>query len=177
MQWLQNSIKLSNSVGTILAAQFPALTGDVTTVEGSLTTTLATVNNTTGTFGSVSAIPVVTVNEKGLVTDVTTAALGTMATQNANAVNITGGNAVIINDTKAGQSPVAITVGASPFSYTMPYGGSVDISGGMVTHITRSRAGVTTWTSTLSSATIAGRAGDVVTVTYTTAPTMYQVTS
>ncbi len=35
--------------------------------------TLATVNSNTGSFGSASSIPVVTVNAKGLVTGVTTA--------------------------------------------------------------------------------------------------------
>ena len=35
--------------------------------------TLATVNSTTGSFGSASSIPVITVNGKGLVTNVTTA--------------------------------------------------------------------------------------------------------
>ena len=35
--------------------------------------TLATVNSNTGSFGSASAIPVITVNAKGLITGVTTA--------------------------------------------------------------------------------------------------------
>ena len=43
--------------------------------------TLATVNGNVGTFGSTSAVPVVTVNVKGLVTGVSTVALGTLATQ------------------------------------------------------------------------------------------------
>jgi len=46
--------------GTLLAAQFPALTGDVTTTAGALATTLANVG-TAGTYGQV------TTNAKGLV--------------------------------------------------------------------------------------------------------------
>jgi len=51
--------------GTLLAASFPALTGDVTSTAGSLATTLANVNANVGTFTSV------TVNAKGLVTAAT----------------------------------------------------------------------------------------------------------
>jgi hypothetical protein len=54
--------------GTLGAAQFPALTGDVTTSAGSLTTTLATVNANVGTFGSTTNCVTYTVNGKGLVT-------------------------------------------------------------------------------------------------------------
>lgn len=61
--------------GTLAAGQFPALTGDVTTPGGSLATTLATVNSNVGSFGSSTAIPVVTVNGKGLVTAASTAAV------------------------------------------------------------------------------------------------------
>jgi hypothetical protein len=61
------------SSGTLAAARLPALAGDATSSAGSNTLTLATVNSTTGSFGSASSIPVVTVNGKGLVTSVTTA--------------------------------------------------------------------------------------------------------
>ena len=53
----------------------PALTGDVTTVAGAVATTLATVNANVGTFGSSTLVPVFTVNAKGLITGVTTAAI------------------------------------------------------------------------------------------------------
>ena len=59
------------SSGTVPAARFPAFTGDITTVAGAVATTLATVNSTTGSFGSASAVPAITVNGKGLVTSVT----------------------------------------------------------------------------------------------------------
>lgn len=53
-----------------------ALTGDVAASgTGSVAATLATVNSNVGTFGSSSSVPVVTVNAKGLVTAVTTAAV------------------------------------------------------------------------------------------------------
>lgn len=54
--------------GTLQAAQFPALTGDVTTVAGALATTLATVNSNVGTFGSATQVSQITVNAKGLIT-------------------------------------------------------------------------------------------------------------
>ena len=59
------------SSGTVPAGRFPAFTGDITTVAGAVATTLATVNSTTGSFGSASAVPAITVNGKGLVTSVT----------------------------------------------------------------------------------------------------------
>ena len=79
-----------------------------------------------------------------------------------------------------GQLPVttpaasaAVTVGASPFAYTAPSAGSVCVSGGAITSVTLARGGVTVYTSGLAADQVVVRAGDVVTVTYTTAPTMY----
>ena len=52
-----------------------AITGDLTAAgPGSVTSTLATVNSTTGTFGSSTRIPVITVDAKGRTTSVTTVA-------------------------------------------------------------------------------------------------------
>ena len=76
-----------------------ALTGDVTGTSAAWTgsgnisfaATLATVNSNTGSFGSASAVPVITVNGKGLITAVSTAALGSIATQASSNVTITGG--------------------------------------------------------------------------------------
>lgn len=74
--------------GALAAAQFPALTGDITTSAGSLATTLATVA-TGATTGSSTAIPVVTFNNKGLVTAITTAVViapaGTLSGSTLNA--------------------------------------------------------------------------------------------
>jgi hypothetical protein len=58
----------SGVIGTLQAAQFPALTGDVSTGAGSLTTVLATVNSNVGSFGTSSEVSTITVNEKGLIT-------------------------------------------------------------------------------------------------------------
>jgi hypothetical protein len=65
------------SSGTLPAGRLPAHTGDATSSAGSAALTLATVNSNVGSFGSASAVPVITVNAKGLVTAVSTAALST----------------------------------------------------------------------------------------------------
>jgi hypothetical protein len=65
-------------------------TGDIT-----LTTTLDTVNSNVGSFGSATAIPVLTVNGKGLVTAASTAAITTTLTITADTANLGGGS----NDT------------------------------------------------------------------------------
>ena len=60
-----------NLVGTAdSTTNIPNLTGDITS--DNTATTLATVNSNTGTFGSSTAIPAITVNEKGLITAATT---------------------------------------------------------------------------------------------------------
>jgi hypothetical protein len=76
-----------------------ALTGDASgtsaawTGSGNLSIplTLNTVNSNVGAFGSSAAVPVITVNAKGLITAVSTAALGSIATQSSASVAITGG--------------------------------------------------------------------------------------
>lgn len=67
---LTGLIDLATQVtGILLAADFPALTGDITTVAGTLVTILATVNATPGTGTKITA------NAKGLVTAVAAALL------------------------------------------------------------------------------------------------------
>lgn len=61
-------------VGTLQAAQFPALTGDVTTVSGALATTLASVV-TANQFGSATVVPVITFDAKGRITAVSSATI------------------------------------------------------------------------------------------------------
>lgn len=78
-------------------------------------------------------------------------------------------------DVTAGQAPSSITVTASPFAYTATYGGSVTVSAGTITSVTLTRASTVVWSSALTADVIPVRAGDVVTVTYTAAPTMYQL--
>lgn len=60
------------SSGTLPAARLPAFTGDATSSVNTSVLTLATVNSNTGAFGSVTDIPVITVNSKGLITAVST---------------------------------------------------------------------------------------------------------
>lgn len=60
--------KAAAVTGILLAAAFPALTGDITTAGGALATTLATVNANVGTFGSATQVGQFTVNAKGLIT-------------------------------------------------------------------------------------------------------------
>jgi len=62
------SIVASQLTGIIDDARMPNFTGDVTTVEGAVATTLATVNSNVGTFGSATASPQITINAKGLTT-------------------------------------------------------------------------------------------------------------
>jgi len=74
---------------------------DQSTYTSNVTMTLNTVNSNVGTYGNntggVLTVPVITVNDKGLVTSVTTTTfsaaqdLGTMSVQDADSVAITGG--------------------------------------------------------------------------------------
>lgn len=88
------------SSGTLLAARMPALTGDVTSTAGAVATTLATVNSNVGSFGSASAVPVITVNAKGLVTAISTTAV----TIPSGSISVTGGDL-----TMSGTTGTAIT--------------------------------------------------------------------
>lgn len=65
-----NGVAFSASAtgGLLIASQFPALTGDITTTAGALATTLATVNPNVGSFGSAANSATFTVNAKGLIT-------------------------------------------------------------------------------------------------------------
>lgn len=84
-------------------------------------------------------------------------------------------NVLTVNDTQSGQPCVAITVGASPFPYTAIYRGNVTINGGTVSSVTLTRASVVVWSSAASGIIIPVNSGDLITTTYTVAPTsMYQ---
>ena len=67
-----STLVLTHATG-LPAAAMPALTGDITTSAGTVSTTLATVNSNVGSFGSATQIPVISVNGKGLITSATTA--------------------------------------------------------------------------------------------------------
>jgi hypothetical protein len=65
---------------------------------------------------------------------------------------------------------ITVAVGASPFAYKANANGSVAIVGGTISAVTLTRAGVVVALGTTRLVTVAQ--GDVVTVTYSAAPTM-----
>ncbi len=70
-------VTAASTVGYLTANQSITLSGDITgSGTTSITGTLATVNSSTGTFGSTSLIPVLTVDGKGRITAITTVANG-----------------------------------------------------------------------------------------------------
>ena len=78
----------------------------------------------------------------------------------------------MLPDSPAAAQPVqSITVGASPFSYTAAFSGSVTVTAGTVSLISIVRQGTTVATGVTTGIFPAAR-GDVVQVTYTVAPTM-----
>ena len=95
-----------------------------------------------------------------------------------NSVNLSVGGLDVLthSDTTAGAAALPITVGASPFAYIATAAGSVAIAGGTTSNATLTRAAVVVYSSPRTTDIIPVRAGDVVTVTYTVAPTMYQLT-
>jgi hypothetical protein len=101
--------------GTLAATNFPALTGDVTTVAGALATTLATVNANVGSFGGVSAVPNFTVNAKGLITAAGSAAYqdGTNAAKGVVRGDGTTITCVAGVCTAVGATATSITVGTT----------------------------------------------------------------
>ena len=105
------------SSGTLGAARLPAFSGDATSTIGTSALTLATVNSNTGSFGSSTAVPVITVNGKGLITAVTTAAV-------SGSISVTGGDL-----TMSGNTGTAITNAtlATVNSNTGSFGSSTSI--------------------------------------------------
>lgn len=77
-QGAASGVATLDSNAHLVAAQFPALTGDITTTAGSTATALKAVG-TAGTYGSASAIPVITTDAEGRVSNITLAtAAGTV---------------------------------------------------------------------------------------------------
>ena len=78
-QGAASGVATLDSNAHLVAAQFPALTGDITTTAGSTATALKAVG-TAGTYGSASVIPVITTDAEGRVSGVTLAtAAGTVS--------------------------------------------------------------------------------------------------
>ena len=77
-QGAASGVATLDSNAHLVAAQFPALTGDITTTAGSTATALKAVG-TAGTYGSASDIPVITTDAEGRVSNITLAtAAGTV---------------------------------------------------------------------------------------------------
>ena len=88
--------------GTVPVAQMPAFTGgDATSSAGSVNLTLSTVNSNVGSFGSTSAIPVITVDGKGRITAVTTAAVASSSVTLTGDISATGNTGSSITTTLA----------------------------------------------------------------------------
>lgn len=125
----------STLTGTLVAASFPQLTGDITTPGNSLATTLATVNSNVGTFGGSTAIPVITTNGKGLVTAVTTSVVvapaGTLSGTALNSAVITSSLTTVGALTAASPTltgtPITPTVAANNNSTTIAPTSYVDV--------------------------------------------------
>ena len=75
------SIATTQLTGVLQAAQFPALTGDVTSVAGALATTLASTAVTAGSYGSASQVPTYTVDAKGRLTTAANVAIAIATSQ------------------------------------------------------------------------------------------------
>ena len=129
------TITLPNSTGTLVVA------GDVSgdaTMSNAGALTLATVNSNVGSFGSATAIPVVTVNAKGLVTGVTTSSITTSLTVGADSgsndtvalasdtLNFEGGNNIT---TTVSDNNIAVALDASPSITNLTVGGTIIFEG------------------------------------------------
>ena len=126
-------------------------TGDVTTsaAQGftgaanvSLPLVLATVNSNTGSFGSTTAIPVITVNGKGLITAVTTASISTsfdIAADSGTANAVNGGETLSILGTAS-----EIETSVSGNSVTIGLPNDVTISGNLTVNGTTTTVNSTT---------------------------------
>lgn len=65
-----------------------------------------------------------------------------------------------------------VVVGPSPFTYKAPYNGSLAISGGTVSAVTISRARVSGVNVGFTNGSVGVAANDLVTITYSAAPTV-----
>ena len=73
---------------------------------------------------------------------------------------------------QSGWPPVAITVTASPFAYTATQAGTVAVSGGTVSAISITRNSTVVPVAASTDHAVPVKTGDIVTVTYSGAPTM-----
>lgn len=145
------SVSLGGS-GTITAANPYSLTLGTGLSGGSydgssaVTATLANTGVTAATYGSASSVPVVAVNAQGQITSATNTSisiantqvtgLGTMSTQNANAVAITGGTATGL--TNLGSDYLQLNTGATVTAAVgkLWWDGGTTLNVGMTTNVT-----------------------------------------
>lgn len=74
-QYAALNLGSSGATGTLAAARMPALTGEVTSTVGTVATSLSTTGVGAGTYGSATAIPIITVDSKGRITSASTASI------------------------------------------------------------------------------------------------------
>lgn len=117
------ALTTSTVTGTLPCANHPALTGDITTSAGNCATTLATVASA-GTTGSSTAIPVITINAKGLTTGITTAAVVAPAGTLTGATLASGVTASSLTSLGTITSLTATTINAFTLGGTISGGGN-----------------------------------------------------
>jgi hypothetical protein len=120
--WPNNTSTFFRGDGTyaaLVCANLPALTGDITS--SGCATTLATVNSNVGTWGSVTQIPVLTVNAKGLVTAASQVGL-TYAANNLTGTTLNSGvvssGLTSVGTLTGGAAAAGFTVQASNVTWT-----------------------------------------------------------
>jgi hypothetical protein len=164
--------------GTLLAANFPILTGDITTPGGSLATTLAATGVGAGSVGSATAIPVITFDAKGRATVKSTATpqltLTSTYLSSLDASTLTGYTAANLSGTIAAANFPALTgdvtnTAGSLATTVGKIGGNAVALGGAFT-ITGAFA--TTLTVTGATALTLPTSGTVVTTTVTSLPSL-----
>ncbi len=146
------------SSGTVPAGRMPALTGDVSSVAGNVATTLATVNSTPGTYGSGTSVPLVSVNEKGLVTAVLEQPIANGALTRVDDTNITltlGGSPLT-----ALLQAVSLTLGWAGLLSLARGGTNADLSatGGAAQYLKQAGAGAAVTVGTIPASDIASPA-------------------
>ena len=118
-----NGVATLDGGGVLISTQIPIFNGDVTSVGSSNTLTLAIVNGTPGTFGSAGAIPTITVNDKGLITAISSTPVTIPTGGGGSGINWIPETTSFTADTGNGYSltlsaPITVTLPASPTAGT-----------------------------------------------------------
>ncbi len=151
--------------------------GDTATIS----TTLATVNSDTGSFGSSTAIPVLTVNAKGLVTAVSTASISTSWTisDGSNTSSIDGGDTLTVSGTA---NEVDVLVSGDSLTIGLPndvtIGNNLTVSGSFLSDdITAAQVSVAGDAVITGNLTVQGTQTTVNSTTVETADAIFRVNS